>query len=287
VPTTVAAGLAKFQQNLEITDLQASTVSIRQQNVRDAVEKEMDVLDSFLAGSYMRNTLIAPLKSADVDVFVILDPKYWSDGGQANLLDQVKRVVKKTYPNTPEISRNGQAVTITFTDFKVDLVPTFYREGGGYLIPDSHRSAWIATDPKAHIKLWADANKAHNSDLIPLIKMLKGWNKNQDVMSSFALETVTMKVLDGIRIDDYPSGVRYVFDTARAKVKAKIPDPAGYSDDVAADITVGPKMDAVVSALETAHTRALAAEDFVRRGKIEDAFGRWRLIFGDYFPAYG
>ena len=205
----------------------------------------------------MRNTLIAPLKTADLDVFVVLNSEDWSaNGSQANLLDRVKRVLKKTYPETPEISRNGQAVTIRFTDFKVDVVPTFHRQGGGYLIPDSHRGRWISTDPKVHIKLWADANKAHDGDLVPLMKMLKAWNKDRDLMGSFPLETLALKILDNVTITDFHSGIRYVFDKAREKVKFKIADPAGYSDDVAADLTVGTKTDAVVSALSTPLTPA-------------------------------
>ena len=284
--TTVAAGFANFQQSPEISGLQASTVSTRQSNVRDAVEDELDVLDSFLAGSYMRNTLIAPLKTADLDVFIVLDPKYWASDGQANLLDRVKRVLRKTYPKTPEISRNGQAVTITFTDFRVDVVPTFYRREGGFMIPDSHRNRWIPTDPRRHIQLWSEANKTHNNDLVPLIKMIKAWNKLGDVMGSFALEAITVSVLENVTISDFPSGVRYVFDKAREKVKYKVPDPAGYAEDVAAEITVGPKMDAAVSAFETAYKRARAAEEFVAKGNIQAAYERWRLVFGDYFPAY-
>src|SRR5262249_60237311 len=92
--------------------------------------------DSFLAGSYRRSTMIAPLTQADVDIFVVLDPSYYEANGQASLLDKVKRTLQKTYSKTPEISRNGQAVTITFTDFKVDVVPAFYSTAGGYLIPD-------------------------------------------------------------------------------------------------------------------------------------------------------
>jgi hypothetical protein len=46
-------------------------------------------------------------------------------------------------------------------------------------------------------------------------------------------------------------------------------------------------MDTIVSALETAYTRAQAAEEYIRKGNIEAAYGRWQLIFGDYFPAYG
>jgi len=48
-------------------------------------------------------------------VFVVLDPSYFSKGyGQARLLDKVKVTLKKKYPTTPKISRNGQAITITF-----------------------------------------------------------------------------------------------------------------------------------------------------------------------------
>lgn len=61
MPTTINAALQQFKRNIEITELQASTVSTRQQNVRQAVESEMKVLDTFLTGSYMRDTLIAPL----------------------------------------------------------------------------------------------------------------------------------------------------------------------------------------------------------------------------------
>ena len=89
--------------------------------------------------------MIAPLKEADVDIFVVLDPQYYSSdqNGPANLLDRVKRVLKKSYAETTDISRNGQAVTIKFSDFCVDVVPAFYRTGGGYLIPDSVLKRWI------------------------------------------------------------------------------------------------------------------------------------------------
>src|SRR5947199_6064090 len=69
---TVAQGFDELRSRLEITDLQASTVSTRQQNVRDAVKKELVALDDFLTGSYMRNTMIAPLSDADIDIFFVL-----------------------------------------------------------------------------------------------------------------------------------------------------------------------------------------------------------------------
>lgn len=52
MPTTISAGFQKLKENLEITSLQANTTSSRQQNVRDAVKREMIVVDDFLTGSY-------------------------------------------------------------------------------------------------------------------------------------------------------------------------------------------------------------------------------------------
>jgi tRNA nucleotidyltransferase (CCA-adding enzyme) len=169
---TVAQGFDELCSRLEITDLQASTVSIRQQNVRDAVKEELIVLDDFLTGSYMRNTMIAPLSTVDIDTFFVLSPEYYKVDGQQYILDKVRDALRKNY--APQVSRNGQAVTIFFKDFEADVVPAFYSQKGGYLIADSVLRQWISTDPKKHIDLWSQANKAHNYMLIPFIKMLKG-----------------------------------------------------------------------------------------------------------------
>lgn len=284
--STIPAAFEKFRSNLEITSLQTSTVSTRQQNVRAAVAEGLTVLDDFLTGSYSRNTLIAPLKQADIDVFTVLDASY-AGLGPAGLLDKVKRVLLKTYTKTPSISRNGQAITITFTDFIVDVVPAFYRDGGGYRIPNSQGGAWIGTDPKKHVKLSTQHNKAHNNDLVPLVKMLKCWNRNiNSYFRSFHLEVLAWDIFTNVTISDFPSGVRYFFDKGRTNINRKNPDPAGYSDDVGYYITSANAADAV-SRFETAYNRAIKAEQYAAKGWIEDAIGEWRKIFGDTFPAYG
>ena len=286
MPRTIASAFEVLRQDLEITDLQARTVSTRQTTVREAVAAELTVLDSFLAGSYNRDTLIAPLKSADVDIFVVLHHEYWTANNYTEILDKIKTALKKRY-NTPDISRNGQAVTIRFDDFTVDVVPCFNRNGGGYLIPDSILKRWISTDPKKHIDLWTAANQAHSGDLVPLLKMLKGWNTTHDVMRSFHLEVLAVHVLTGVTISDFPSGVRYVFDKARAFIKVKLADPAGYSDDVASYVNTQAQIDAITAGLNLAHDRAVAAEALATAGRVSEAFDKWRLVFGDYFPAYG
>lgn len=290
--TTINQAFLELKENLEITGLQSSTVSTRQTNVREVVEAELEVLDSFLTGSYARDTMIAPLSEADIDVFVVLKSDYYhqfngQNGGQAGLLDLVKKTLRKTYTRTPDIGRNGQAVTIRFDDFLIDVVPSFNRQGGGYLIPNSITQSWISTDPKKHVEISTKANAAHNGDLVPLIKMIKAWNKNIDRhFRSFHLEVLAWSILNGVTISNFPSGVRFFFDKGRELVSKQNPDPAGYSGDVGSYIAGTAKIQEAVGKFQLAYERAVKAEAYEQRGKTADAIETWRMIFGDYFPAY-
>jgi hypothetical protein len=286
---TITQGFEQLRQNLEITGLQSETVSTRQQSVRSALDNGLNVLETFLTGSYRRNTMIAPLKEADVDIVAVMDPSYFEQwGGQASLLDKVRRVLLKRYPTTPKISRDGQAVTITFSDFVVDVVPAFHRQGDGYLIPDSIRKTWISTDPKRHVEIWAEANKKHQYMLVPVIKMVKAWNKmHSALLRSFSLEAMTLQTLSNVTISNYPSAVRYFFDKARTQIRSGIYDPAGYGGNAASYLDTYEKVNQVVTRLESAYQRAVDAEGLDQRGRPDLAFDKWRMIFGDYFPAYG
>jgi hypothetical protein len=285
--TTISSAFETLKSNLEITGLQRSTVSTRQTKVRAAIEDDMEVLDSFLSGSYIRNTMIAPLGKADIDIFIVLDAKYYEADGQASLLDNVRRVLLKTYPKTPKISRNGQAVTITFTDFMVDVVPAFHRQGGGYLIPDTLQNRWLATNPKTHIDLVRQENAVHGGDLVPIVKMIKGWNRNtNDAFVSFYLELLAIKIFTNVTISDYPSGMRFFFDKGREAIRYKVPDLVPYGGQVGGlrNVTT---VEQAQSRFQTAFNRARTAELNAGFGDIEVAIDGWRKIFGDYFPAYG
>jgi hypothetical protein len=148
----------------------------------------------------------------------------------------------------------------------VDVVPGFYRQGGGYLIA---------------------ANKVHNGDLVPLIRMIKGWNaKNSKYLNSFHLEVLALSILNNVMISDFPSGVRYYFDKARALVARQNPDPAGYSGDVGSYIDTQPKIHDAVAKFQLGYERALRAESLTTQGYVRQAIDTWSQVFEDYFPAW-
>lgn len=61
MPKTIAEGFRVLRTNLEITSLQEQTVSSRQNAIREILEKDFAVKETFLTGSYRRSTMIAPL----------------------------------------------------------------------------------------------------------------------------------------------------------------------------------------------------------------------------------
>ena len=215
-------------------------------------------------------------------------PKYHSADGYTALLDRVRNVLKKSYTEATDISRNGQAVTIKFSEFSVDIVPGFKRQGGGYLIPDSRGKR---LDP--HRPEEARGHLEH-SKRRPQLRPGAADQDDQGLeqaarapFRSFHLETLILKIFSGVTISDFPSGARYFFDKARTAVGYVVDDLAGYGDNIGKYLLQADKLADVKGRLERAYTRAVEAEQFAARGNVSGAYEKWRMIFDTYFPAYG
>ena len=280
----------RLRSNLELTGLEESTVARRQQNVRDVVATQLTVVDSFLTGSYRRQTLIGPLKDADVDIVVVLDRNY-RDRGPRGVLELVTKTLLVKYTRTPKISRNGQAVTITFSDFIVDVVPAFVRPwwvswDESWEICDSGSDSWITTNPKKHVALSASGNRVHGGHLVPRIKQLKAWNRAVDEpLRSFHLEALAWSVFgtswlwhEHVR-SDWVSA-RSFFDKARDKLRYKLADPAGTGVDVGAYLT-GSSMEKAISKMTSAYERCLQAEKAAKNGDLTGMHNAYAGVFGD------
>ncbi|MET4607626.1 hypothetical protein ABIB90_007130 [Bradyrhizobium sp. JR4.1] len=292
MPFTIAESFTKLRSNLEITFPQGETVSTRQQTVRRVLASNFTIVDDFLTGSYARWTMISPLSEADIDIFICLDPSYYNafngaNGGPAGLLGRVRVALRQTYTSTPDISRNGQAVTIRFSDFVVDVVVGFNRQGGGYIIANAVNNFWLSTDPKQHVLLMSAANKYHNGNLVPLIKMIKSWNKSHgSFFRSFHLEVLALNIFTNVTITDFQSGLRFFFEKARTAVRNPTLDPANYGDNVGRYITSA-TMEQGVQKLQGAFNSAVHAENYGKRGDHKAAIAIWKHLMPYHFPAYG
>ena len=294
--STVSQAFACFRGNMELTGLQESLVAARQAKVRTAVEGGLTVSDSFLTGSYRRHTLIAPLREADVDIVVVLDRDYRQHGPRA-VLDMVKSTLRKTYPCS-KISRNGQAVTIIFSDFTVDVVPAFatrWWEDDGWDICNSGDNTWIRTNPKRHIEMSSKINQRTGGLLAPTVKMLKAWNRTAGrPLRSFHLEVLAWKVFDpgwfpaswwgaGFNMGTDPDNVGRFFAEMPDRLRRRLADPAHSSTDVGAYLNGSARQDAISKAT-TAASRCERADQLRADSDDADACRIYRQVFGDAFP---
>lgn len=283
----------KLRSNLELTGLQEKVVATRQTNVRAAVSSQLSVVDDFLSGSYRRHTMIGPLKAADVDIVVVLNSGYKKQGARA-VLELVKQALLDEYKKGTKISRNGRAVTITFSDFIVDVVPAFVRPWWtwdvGWDICDSGSNSWISTNPKKHVTISASANKAHGGDLVPRIKQLKAWNVTAgSPLHSFHLEALAWSIFGTLwwwnngKRSDWASA-RYFFDKARGQLRHQLHDPAGNGSDVA-DYLQGAALDSAVSKVTSAFERCVRAEKCAKDNDVDGMHKAYGQVFGDYYPS--
>jgi hypothetical protein len=288
-----------LRANLKLTGLQESAVVERQRAVRAALARELPVVDVFLTGSYRRRTLIAPLSRADVDVAVVLD-RSLRGRGPRNVLDAAKRALGKSYPNS-DVSRNGQAITVTFSDFIIDVVPAFAvpwwaLDGEGWDICNSGSNTWLRTDPRKHTERSAEINRRTGGLLVPTVKMLKAWNRNVgSPLRGFHLEVIAWSIFDpgwlpyhwfgpGVSMESDPDNVRQFFSEAERLLGRRLPDPARNQGDVGAYLSQSARADAK-SKVKTARDRCVRADALREAGEHAAATAIYRQVFGDAFPA--
>lgn len=157
--------------------------------------------DNYLmVGSMGRNTSIKGESDIDViyelpdEVFERFDD--YESNGQSQLLNEIRDVLKEKYPLT-DIKGDGQVVVISFTKYKIELVPGFKQDNNSYKYPDTHDSgSWKITKPILEIE---EANNMINntSTYRDICQMIREWKANNDVtICGLLIDTLIKDFLD-------------------------------------------------------------------------------------------
>ena len=160
------------------------------------------IVDSYLSGSYSRDTAIQPLD--DVDIIFVIEPDGWDRPmlsrypSPTAVLRTFEGAIRYRYQ---ESSLRMQRVSVRFQldHVDIDVVPAITDDEDDELlrIPDSHDDKWVLTAPKKHTWHATEVNKLRGGLFKPLVKLLKGWNAglpDSARMKSFAVETMAVRV---------------------------------------------------------------------------------------------
>lgn len=258
-------------------------------------------VNTFLYGSYARNTAIGNIK--DVDLVVVCNCSIYSSPlallndlreslaalyGNANLGDQRRSIrVDEPLPDIPD------------SKLTLDVIPAIYQNGddGPLWVPDREKREWTASHPRGHMAYTTGLNAASNQGrFVPLAKMMKWWWTHQFELKQpwvesfkrkpkvFWVETMTGQFVD-LSKDSYPELIVSVFENAfnnfkKFRADNRIPnleDPGLTGKYIKTSITE----DEFAFFLNTLEESLAVAQDAANATSENRAAELWNMIFGN------
>lgn len=243
--------------------------------------------DSFLAGSYARDTAIDPIK--DVDVVIITNYRE----GEANatplaVLRKLRATLQKCYENTDtETANQRRSIRVELEGLSMDIIPAIAPDGAWkpIRIPDRKLETWIWTNPRGHITLGEERSAA--SDQIggqfiykPTVKLLRWWKHEQLPAQrnpkGFLVEMMAYDT-GPMRATHWAEAMANTLENIAAKYRGSsaltapvFTDPAMTGQEIKTKLT-GPEFSTFFSKLDEARSlldRAIKAEDQEEAAKL-------------------
>ena len=287
----VTSRFRTFHQNLRLTDSQISEGANHHAGVCKSLNghyygSSSASANSFLIGSWGKYTRTRPPR--DIDLYFGLPYEVYQrfESAQGNkqsaLLQEVRRVLQATYPNT-NLRGDGQVVVVGFNRMSVEVVPAFVLQNGQYWICDTHDGGRYKTaDPNAEINHISTINSNYSGNLRPLIMMMKAWQAQCDVpLKSFCIELVAA---DFLQQCPWGKNSYYWYDWIMRDFFAYLYGKATQHVFIPGTYEIIWLGDAWQSRTETAYNRAVKACDYEMKDWINLAGEQWQKIFGTQIP---
>jgi Second Messenger Oligonucleotide or Dinucleotide Synthetase domain/Adenylyl/Guanylyl and SMODS C-terminal sensor domain len=286
----VSKTFSTFLDNLKIQN--RDEISSRYKNITKILNKQYwasdsETLRSLQVGSYGRGTGINGISDLDM-VFSLPWSVYqrfnaYETNGQSALLQEVKKVIAKTY-STTDVGGDGQVVAIKFTNHTVEVLPAFEYDDGSFKHANSNGGgSWKDTKPrdeKAAINK-LDGEKNHN--LKDLCKMVRAWKNNVGVgINGLLIDTLCFNFFNQTTEYDDKGYVYYDFisrDFFKFMSEQNKEQTFWYAPGSNQKVYKKAKFVAKAKKAYKNCLQAIAVE------KKKKAHTEWKKIFGSPFPS--
>lgn len=284
---SVAEMFSEFIGNLSIGN--AEKIRMRYGELTSALNKQFRDTESKTAntlqvGSFGRKTGINGI--SDLDMLYIMPKTKWDDyniaGGQLSLLQDAKDAILKRYPKT-KVKVDRLVVTVTYTNFHVEVQPVFEQDDQSYLYPDTKNGgSWKTTKPREEMAAVADLDTKKNANLRPLCKMARAWkNKHGVGMGGLLLDTLAYNFLDSTT--DFDNRSFHYYDRMSRdffKYLSELPEQNEYAAPGSRQrVKVKKKFQKKAKKAYKLCVEAIEAEN---KKSIND---KWKRVYGRPFPA--
>ncbi len=277
--------------NIEPDDQAVAKAKKSHEDLREILKNDEQISDAdpdtYLAGSYARNTAINYIKDVDVVLLLKLDHNKTSP-------DVVVAWVQKSLQDHYlEVIPQGRSVQVrTDSGFELDVVPSvpIGDRNGPILIPDRDVKSWVASHPKGQISFGIEKNKDTDGYYKPLVKIMKFWRdrfSNETAKAkSYILENLVGENLTG-QPSCYASGMLLILQNIyqryaiylNTRVVPKIMD-LGYSS---VNVAKRWKFNEFAAFMEEVRKSQIIANSALRSQNEQESIKLWRQLFGTKF----
>jgi hypothetical protein len=254
-------------------------------------------IDTFLAGSHVRDTSIRPrtvngsLTRPDIDI--IVETGYGLGDDPKLVLKELRGVLAEEYELDDKPHRRSVGVLTDYVEMAVVPIIALSGDSGPFYLPDKEGKTWQQTNPGRHTTWSTEVNKAAGRRFKPLVKLVKWWRRESPTAfkrpKGFVLECIVAECMN--RSEKwYPELFAGTLEAIVSKYEllavtlGQVPwiaDPGVPGNSVTSQLTA----ETFAAFVKKAKAHAELARAALAESDPEKALRKWRQIFGDRFPA--
>jgi hypothetical protein len=297
---TIQTQFQKFLSDIEPSPTAKAEASSAHTTLRKFLREHSDFkhfhVETFLSGSYRRNTAIRPRiingreTRPDIDIIVVTNHTVYDN--PADVLGLLRDTLGEKYAlSDPPQQRSLGVFTKTV---EMDVVPIIAPGGldGMLYLPDKKLETWLVTNPPRHTAWTEEINKATEQRFKPLVKLIKWWRRENPTISKrpkgFVLECIVAECMNRTEtqyvelfLGTLESIIRKYSMWVALRLVPFIYDPGVPGNSVTNGISL--------SAFEGFYKKVKAHAELGRQAQNEPdeekSIRMWREIFGERFPA--
>lgn len=277
--------------NIEPNSAAVKKAKKAHEDLRAILQKDEEISkadpDTYLSGSYARDTALNSIKDVDVILLIEMDHNTTEPGVVVAWLQEA---LQKHYTTVRPQGRSVQVTTET--GFDLDVVPSvpISNRNGPVWIPDREVRQWVATHPKGQLAFGVDKNDSTDGYYKPLVKILKYWRDRLPGENARAKSYILESLVAGSLISkpqSFGHGVvkilRSIFSSyspyLSLNIVPKIQDP-GYSSVNVAKRWKFNEFSAFMSEMKSALEISFAA---LNSEDKDQSIKLWKKLFGNKF----
>lgn len=245
--------------------------------------------ETFLSGSYARETAINDIKDVDIVLIIDLDRSITEP---VVTLSWLQVSLQNKYS---KVKQQGRSVNVVNDKgFSLDIVPAtpLSNRSGPLWIPDREAKAWVSTHPKKQIKFSSERNKDTEGYYVHLIKIIKFWRdrliSEKAKPNSYIIESLISKCIVS-KQDSYGNAVKNIFYHIYSAYQnylnvgsvPNISDP-GYGSVNVAKRWNFDEFSAFMTEIDVSYNIAIEA---LKSDDENESIKLWRKLFGNKFSS--